>query len=97
MASDVVLSAIRITLYKDAYGRVFAPIVYGKRHDDCFYNARQLGFKREDLVKAEQGFIDAQQRFYTREEARRIAREKGWISDKSRSDEILYSEELWPD
>jgi hypothetical protein len=96
MATELVLSAIKIVLYKDSYGREIAPIVYGKRHCDCIYNAKQLGYKREDIVRAEQGFIDAQQRFYSREEARKIARENCWVSDDTRSKEILYSEDLWP-
>lgn len=75
-------------------------ILPGPRHWDKTMHAlaRALKIPRGDAARAEQGFIDQWGRFYTREEAMKIARQNNQIivSDKEMlSLTALHSEDLY--
>jgi hypothetical protein len=63
------------------------------RHCDAFYILKILGFKRSDYDIVAQGFLDENENFLTRVEAKRHAQACGQIIETEFSE--LYSEDLW--
>ncbi len=71
-------------------------ILCGCRHGDIFAQLEPLGFEPHKGYKwLEQGFIDQDNKFYTRAEAFTHAKECGQIkTDKERG--TIYSEDIYP-
>ena len=63
------------------------------RHCDAFLILKEFGYTREDYEILEQGFLDANDVFYNRTDARKNAIESGQIKASEYSE--LYSEDLW--
>lgn len=68
-------------------------IITGKRHSDCIIKAVRYADWRPPVTQAEQGFVDEEGIFYTREDAVDIAVEASQISAGFKG--ILLSEDLW--
>lgn len=75
-------------------------VIHGHRHNHCYDVVRaRTDVVREDIIKADQGFVTSEGRFVGREEAMRIQRAAGCKSHH-RSDgvltgEMLFSEDLY--
>lgn len=70
-------------------------ILCGHRHCDVFEQLGLLGFEPQKGYKEiEQGFIDDENNFLTREEAYFHAVDC-WQIEDDRNTKILYSEDLW--
>ena len=83
----VVCAAIR---YPDGF------IVAGVRHCDQFMRAQMEAAGREKFVGADQGFLDNQFKFLTREEAGALAIEAGQVGEYFNHDKpYLFSEDLY--
>ena len=67
-------------------------IISGYRHDDCYRNLGMFKEMDETWAEWEQGFITLDNNFKTREEAAKIAFEKGQIKNKKT---LLFSEDLY--
>jgi len=67
-------------------------VITGYRHDDCFRNLSVLEESDGHWSDWEQGFVTLDNVFYNREEASKIAYEKGQIKKKKTK---LYSEDLY--
>ena len=63
------------------------------RHSDVFYILKILGFNRSDYDIVAQGFLDENEQFYSRVEAKRHAKECHQIEETEFSE--LFSEDLW--
>lgn len=64
-----------------------------KRHHDVI---RWIYDETGNPVRqAEQGFLDEQLRFLSREEARTVAVQTGQVKDKTIHQTLLFSEDLW--
>jgi len=63
------------------------------RHCDAFLILKEFGYTRNDYEILEQGFLDSEDNFYNRCEARKNAIESGQIQTSEYSE--LYSEDLW--
>lgn len=79
-------------LIKCAAIRKGEKIITGYRHDDCYRNLGMFKEPEEKWTEYEQGFITLNNDFKTREEAAKIAFEKGQIKIKKN---ILFSEDLY--
>lgn len=96
----ILASAIKFRI--DATGK--EAVLCGARHGDIFLQMKLLGFEaKKGYTELEQGFIDQDNRFYTRQEAFEHAkacgqlclkivrdRENGGVGGKN-----LISEDLW--
>lgn len=63
------------------------------RHCDAFVILKEFGYSSKDYKVLDQGFLDANDNFYNRIDARRSAIESGQIVDSEYPE--LYSEDLW--
>lgn len=63
------------------------------RHCDAFVILKEFGYSSKDYKVLDQGFLDANDNFYNRIDARRSAIESGQIETSEYSE--LYSEDLW--
>ncbi len=65
------------------------------RHHDLIRLACRIGYERDKVLAATQGFVTSAGRFVTREEALPIARSAGQIARKTEPADQLFSEDLW--
>lgn len=76
-------------------------VLCGARHGDVFRQLKALGFEaKEGYTELEQGFIDQDNRFYTREEAYEHAKACGQLCYKvihacEGGNRQMISEDLW--
>jgi hypothetical protein len=75
-------------------------VIYGHRHNHCYDVVRdRTDVNREDIIKAEQGFVTSTGRFVGRKEAMQLQRNSGRPSRYGKNGEyvgdILFSEDLY--
>ena len=76
-------------------------VVYGHRHNHCYdvVRARTPEVPREDIIKAEQGFVTTKGRFVDREQGMKIQKRSGKPSHYSKDGgyhgDALFSEDLY--
>lgn len=54
-------------------------ILTGHRHHNIIATAREVGYSRQDVAQAIQGFVDEKYKFYDRKEAGKHAEECGQV------------------
>ena len=89
MAQKMVRAAVRI--YDKRQDKTW--VMPCHRHCDAFLILKEFDYSRDDYVILEQGFLDANDVFYDRYEARKNAIESGQIETSEYPE--LFSEDLW--
>ena len=71
-------------------------IIKCHRHCDAYEILYDFNYRREDYETIAQGFLDENEKFYTRAEAWNHARLHGQLPDESECNcKKLYTEDLW--